>query len=234
MLFAHWAIEPESLQSWLPTPLTLNTFDKQAWIGIVAFEVAAVRVQAGDSSTPIAPSFLNLNLRTYVEGNDGPGIYFLSSDVGSRAAATIGRRLFGFSVYQARMKHRNQDGERTFQSERVDSDTRKRGFKAQYESSGEAFQAEPDSIDEFLTEQSRYYIAGEPAHSSVEHRDPIPSEGSVQVGEISQPSHELRSVDANIQLNTLFEGLNLEFMDNVPVLHYCDRWEAGWNPLQSA
>lgn len=234
MLFAHWAIEPESLRPWVPTALTLDTFDGKAWIGVVPFKVASVRVQAGDSSAPIPAPFLNLNLRTYVEGTDGPGIYFLSSDVESGAAAAIGHRLFGFSVYQARMKHRNQDGEVTFRSERVDSDTRRRGFKARYEPSGETFRAEPGSIEEFLIERSRYYIAREPVRSSVGQREPIPDRGPLRTGVISQSSHRLRSAEADIQLNTLFDGLDLEFTADGPVLHYCDRWDAGWNPLQSA
>lgn len=129
MLFAHWAIEPESLRPWVPSTLTLDEFDGKAWIGIVPFKVAAVRAQANGSSIPVLTPFLNLNLRTYVEGDDGSGVYFLSSDIESRAAAVIGHRLFGFSVYQARMKHRNRNGEVTFRSERTDSDSRKKVSK---------------------------------------------------------------------------------------------------------
>ena len=233
MFFAHWAVESESLRPWVPTALTLDTFDKKAWIGIVAFKVAAVNIRTGESSASIAPPFLNINLRTYVTGNDGPGIYFLSSDVESTAAAAVGHRLFGFAVYQARMKHRNRDGEVIFRSERTDSNTRRKGFKARYEPVGETFEAEPDSIEEFLIERSRYYIAGEPACSSVGQRTPLPDERPVRTGEIVQSSHQLRSTEADIQLNTLSEGFDLEFMTDEPVLHYCDQWNAGWNPLQS-
>jgi uncharacterized protein YqjF (DUF2071 family) len=232
MLFAHWAIEPESLRSCVPNSLTVDTFDERAWVSIVPFKVTAVRLQASEASLPIWRPFLNLNLRTYVQKDGDQGIYFLSSDIESGVAALIGHRLFGFSVHRAKMRQRNRNKTVTFRSERTDLSGRRECFKAHYEPAGEPFQAEPSSIEEFLIEQSKYYIAGESGRSSTSSRET--ASGSVRTGEITHSSHRLQPAKAKIQLNTLFENLGLEPLTDQPLLHCCEQWDATWDPLRSA
>ena len=45
LLFAHWPLKPCALRSKLPPGVELDTFDGQAWIGIVPFRMTAVRAR---------------------------------------------------------------------------------------------------------------------------------------------------------------------------------------------
>ena len=42
LLFAHWSIVPEVLESVLPKGLTLDTHDGKAWMGVVPFLMSNV------------------------------------------------------------------------------------------------------------------------------------------------------------------------------------------------
>jgi uncharacterized protein YqjF (DUF2071 family) len=37
LLFAHWRMAPEAMRGRLPLDLNLDTFDGEAWLGIVPF-----------------------------------------------------------------------------------------------------------------------------------------------------------------------------------------------------
>ena len=231
MLFVHWPIDAEALRPYVPRSLTIDTYDGSAWVGFVAFQVGSI--ETANTSIPAVAPFLNLNLRTFVQDGSQTGIYFLSSDINSRAATAIGHRLFGFAVYQAKMNQRNRDGKMSFRSERLKSRGRKKGFQARYEPTGEVFQAEPGSIEEFLIEQSRYYIAGKSDQNSSGSSLEI-DDRPVRTGEITRPVHQLQAVDADIQLNTLLDDFGDELLSNHPTTYYCEQWDAGWNPLESA
>ena len=127
MLFAHWPIDTDALRPYVPRSLTIDTYDGSAWVGFVAFRVESI--ETANTSIPAVAPFLNLNLRTFVQDGSQTGIYFLSSDIDSRAATAIGHRLFGFAVYQAKMNQRNRDGKMSFRSERLKPGGRKRGSR---------------------------------------------------------------------------------------------------------
>src|SRR5690348_12181555 len=43
LLFAHWPLPPWSLQPFLPPGLTLDTYEGQAWVGVVPFRMTDIR-----------------------------------------------------------------------------------------------------------------------------------------------------------------------------------------------
>jgi uncharacterized protein YqjF (DUF2071 family) len=53
LLFAHWPVPVEVLQWLVPSGLELDTFEGQAWIGIVPFRMSGVRLRG----TPAVPGF---------------------------------------------------------------------------------------------------------------------------------------------------------------------------------
>src|ERR1700693_6203680 len=80
LLFLHWALSPDIVQGPLPKGLQVDTFEGNAWIGIVPFFMRGVR-PAGFVSVPGISNFLELNLRTYVRDASGrPGLLFYSLD----------------------------------------------------------------------------------------------------------------------------------------------------------
>ena len=84
-LFCHWPFDPERVRSIVPEPLEIDTREGRAWIGILSFLAANV----GPRFVPsiLRPTVSELNVRTYVEYDGEPGIYFFGMDVGSRIGA---------------------------------------------------------------------------------------------------------------------------------------------------
>ena len=69
VLFVHWSIDREKLREHLPAALALDTYDGDAWLGVVGFRMDLIRPRC----SPIGVSFSELNLRTYVRPTEtGP------------------------------------------------------------------------------------------------------------------------------------------------------------------
>ena len=51
LLFAHWPVPAAELQHLIPTPLTIDTFNGQAWLAVVPFRMSRVRLRG----TPAVP-----------------------------------------------------------------------------------------------------------------------------------------------------------------------------------
>ncbi len=106
LLFLHWEVSPELIQSTLPLGLKVDTFNTKAYIGIVPFFMQAVR-PAYLPAVPHLSYFQELNVRTYVTNQDGiPGVWFYSLDANRILAVQIARRLFSLNYFQASMQAR--------------------------------------------------------------------------------------------------------------------------------
>src|SRR5688572_15080490 len=92
LLFAHWPVDARALQDKLPAGLPLDTFDGQAWVGVVPFRMTNVAPR-GVPAVPFVSSFVELNVRTYVTLHGKPGVYFFSLDANSTIAVTAARAV---------------------------------------------------------------------------------------------------------------------------------------------
>ena len=75
-LFLHWKVPAKMLEQLLPKGLTLDTFNYEAWISLVAFTMEKIRPKHLPAFSPIS-DFHEINLRTYILHNNKPGVYFL-------------------------------------------------------------------------------------------------------------------------------------------------------------
>ena len=103
LLFAHWPIAAETMRALLPPQLELDTFEGQAWIGVVPFGMARVYPR-GTFSMPWLSRFLELNVRTYVTLGVKPGVFFFSLDAANSVAVALARRFFRLPYYHAHMR----------------------------------------------------------------------------------------------------------------------------------
>jgi hypothetical protein len=99
LLFLHWEVPAEELQRLIPQELTIDTFDGNAYVGLVPFTLTGVRPVL----TPPLPwisSFHEVNVRTYVhrEGSD-PGVWFFSLDASSAIAVAAARAAYKLPYY---------------------------------------------------------------------------------------------------------------------------------------
>lgn len=77
LTFLHWRVEPPLIQALLPAGLQVDVLDGSAWLGVVPFRMADVRLP-GLPPVPVWSRFPELNVRTYVRGPDGhDGVWFL-------------------------------------------------------------------------------------------------------------------------------------------------------------
>lgn len=161
--FLHWPCDPALLQSRLPPGLAIDTFGQVAWVGLTPFCLTGLRPPFLPA-VPGLSSFAETNLRTYVRGPAGRGIWFFSLDAAS-AAAVLGARLtYGLPYYWATMQVRRAGSRVEYTSARAQAEA------AITVDVGEPL-TDPDDLALFLTERYRLYtrFLGSLAMAPVEH-----------------------------------------------------------------
>jgi hypothetical protein len=182
LAFLHWRVDADELGKLLPDSVRLETHDGSAWLGIVPFVVTGLRLR-GLPALPRLSTFAELNVRTYVTHEDRPGIWFFSLDAGRRSFVEAAKKLYRLPYSRARMTCvRGEDGVH-FESARAGA-----AFDARYRGEGALFQAEPGSLEAFLTE--RYCLYTEDG-------------GRLYRAEIHHPPWDLQLATAAVDLNTM-------------------------------
>jgi len=117
LTFLHWRFEPELVQRLLPDGLRTDTFDGEAWVGLVPF---FMRVStAGDHRAPWVSNFCETNVRTYVRDRDGrTGIWFFSLDAARLGAVAVARTTYSLPYYWSSMRLVEHGSEITYASRR--------------------------------------------------------------------------------------------------------------------
>jgi uncharacterized protein YqjF (DUF2071 family) len=160
LLFLHWRYPAAALQERLPPGLTIDTFDGDAWLGVVPFFMRNIRIR-GVPPIPTASNFLELNLRTYVHDDDGvPGVWFLSLDADSLLTVLGARRWFHLPYHSARMQAAvDRRGTVDFRSRRSGA-PRDLESRFLYSRVSNERVAAPGSLEFFLVERYVLFAAG--------------------------------------------------------------------------
>jgi uncharacterized protein YqjF (DUF2071 family) len=216
VLFAHWPVAPETVEARLPAELAVDTYDDRAWLGVVAFRMDPIKPRY----SPLGLTFGELNLRTYVTPAKGAtgtgsepelnpdsesGIYFFNLDASDRLSVALARRLFDLPYYSATMEIARRGEEVDFRSRRTHAGAPPNRFAGTYRPTGEAIEAEPGSIEAFLTERYCFYTT---------------TSGGLAVGEIDHDPWRLQPAEATFEANTLFETNGFEQPEGDPLLQY--------------
>jgi uncharacterized protein YqjF (DUF2071 family) len=154
LLFLHWRFPAEAIQANLPRGLYVDTFEGEAWVGVVPFFMRKIRVRKLPP-IPGTVNFLELNLRTYVHDEQGtPGVWFFSLDANSRLVVHVARRWYRLPYWPARLS-----AEIDAATNRVDYRCHRRGHAAEtasrfaYQPRGELREATPGTLEFFLIER---------------------------------------------------------------------------------
>ena len=181
--WAHWAVSTTDIRVLVPDDLEIEEHDGSAWVGIQFFRVRALRAR-GALPVPGISAFLQLNVRTYVRGPDGlPGVWFFSIDASSRLAAVGVRRIYRVPAFHARMTLEPVGGWQEADCVRIGEPGRV--FAARYRATGETFNAEPGSLEFFLTERYRLFAADARAEMHHDRWVLSPAEADVELASIA-------------------------------------------------
>ena len=184
LAFVHWRVPIAALSRLVPPGLAIDTFDGEAFIGIVPFTMRGVRPRWAPAISAIS-DFHETNVRTYVhrDGAD-PGVWFFSLDAANRLAVALARTFWHLPYHHARMTLVERDGELHYASERRRAERRAAERRtAHRRADGPMFQATcrplgapapatPGTLEHFLAE--RYFLyaqadAGELRRGQVHH-----------------------------------------------------------------
>ena len=151
LLFVHWRVPAECVAPLLPGGLTLDTWQDDAWIGLVAFRMSGVRPRWW----PWGFHFPETNVRTYVHhrGRD-PGVWFFSLEATNWLAVSVARALWRLNYYLARMNVVREGDRLWYASRRRDgaaSDVR--AVVGDHPEAAPTGYAKPGTLEHFLVER---------------------------------------------------------------------------------
>jgi uncharacterized protein len=195
-------------------PLHLDE-DGSAWLGITPFVVTGLRLR-GTPPLPWVSTFPELNVRTYVEVDGKPGIYFLSLDAARRAAVIAARRTYRLPYFHARMRAGRVGARIDYESERIDSSGPPARFSGSYARSGASTD---DPLAGWLAE--RYC-----AYTVDERLRPLRVE-------IHHPPWPLQPAEGELDAQGMADQVGIR-LEGKPLLHFSARQDTLIWPLRPA
>jgi uncharacterized protein len=217
LLFAHWPVPAAQLRAMLPPGLALDTYDGEAWVGVVPFHLR--RLAPRGAPDRLGLSFLELNVRTYVTQGDKPGVWFFSLDAASLPAVIGARATFHLPYFWARMRAWDDAGWIAYASKRRHPRAPAAEFVGRYRPVGPVSMATPGSLEHWLTARYCLYAATRV--------------GGILRGEIDHPPWPLQAAEAEISVNTMAAPIGI-MVSGPPLLHFSRNLEITTWPIQPA
>ena len=211
LLFAHWSVEPSVLRALVPGALELDTFEGEAFVGVVPFRMASVGPRGLGwlpAALPGPRAFPELNVRTYVVVDGKPGVWFFSLDAASRLAVEGARAGFRLPYFSAEMSVAERGGWVEYSSRRTDRRLGPGQFRGRYRPVGERLDVRSGSLEHWLTERYCLYA--------------IDRRGRPRRGEIHHVPWPLYSAEADFGVNTICDAHGL-VLEGAPLLHFARR-----------
>jgi uncharacterized protein YqjF (DUF2071 family) len=216
LLFMHWPIKSEAIRPYIPRALTIDTFDRAAWIGVVPFRMSGVAPRL-IPSVPFLCSFPELNVRTYVIAEGKPGVWFFSLDAANRLAVEGARVFFHLNYYNARMRCESEGDTIHYHSTRTHHNAPPATLVLRYRPTGPVYYSYPGALDNWLTERYCLYAANR--------------RGAVWRGDIHHAKWPLQPAEAEIEHNTMTDQIKVRLPDTKPLLHFAQHQKVvAWLP----
>lgn len=150
LTFVHWRYDPEVVQALLPEGLRIDTFDGDAYVSLVPFEMK----QATPRFVPPLPwisNFAETNVRTYVVDSAGNrAVWFFSLEADRLAIVAFARLLLGFPYIWSDLTVEAENDRRRYETTKRRWPHRPRSTTAISIEIGHEI-ADPTDLDTFLT-----------------------------------------------------------------------------------
>jgi uncharacterized protein len=210
LLFAYWPVPVEQVRPLVPSSLQVDTYEGQAWIGVVPFRMSGIRPR-WLPALPWISAFPELNVRIYVIADNKPGVWFFSLDAANPVAVAVARRWYHLPYFRARMSCREVGDGVAYESRRIHCDAPPAAFVGQYHPVGPVFQAERGSLVYWLTERYCLYA--------------VDARQRLYRGEIDHLPWPLQMATAQFSMETMTHPLGITLPDRLPLLHFSRRQE---------
>lgn len=202
LAFLHYRVSSQEIRNLLPPDVTLQEFDGSAWVGVVPFWMDGF-MRRPPLDIPLLSSFPEINLRTYVEVDGKPGVWFFSLDADNWPIVLVGRGLYNLPYYKAAITLEERKGWFECASTRHQGQV---GFKGRYRPVGDTFIAESGSFEAWATERYCLYSQSR--------------KGDVQRVEVHHAPWPLQKAEAEIEACDLFSAAGISPIDSTMVCHY--------------
>lgn len=103
VLFLHWKVPFEYLRKSVPQKLNIDIFNGSCYVSLLAFTMQKIRPRYLPSISFIS-DFEEINLRTYVNNGNKPGVYFLNIEGGKSLSVFVAKLLSGLPYEKADIK----------------------------------------------------------------------------------------------------------------------------------
>jgi uncharacterized protein YqjF (DUF2071 family) len=211
LLFAHWPVPSELLRQLVPNGLEIQEFEGTSWIGLVPFRMEGV-MRRPWPDLPWVSAFPEMNVRTYVERDGKPGVWFLSLDATNALAIWSARRFFYLPYYRAAMKVSPRGGGIQYESRRSGAE-----FTAAYGPASDVYEAARGSLEYWLTERYCLYALG--------------PNGGLWRTEVHHFPWPLQAAEVSIASNSMFEFHGLSVSGEPALVHFARRLDVVvWDP----
>lgn len=205
LLFAHWPVPGSVLAPYVPQPLQLQEREGTAWLGVIPFRMSGVSMRFLPE-VPGLSAFPELNVRTYVEYEGVPGVWFLSLDAANKLAVWCARRFFHLPYVHARMRVIREGEAVAYESSRTGAGPQAR-FAGRYGARSIAREARPGTLEHWLVERYALYC-----------KTP---RGTLLRGQIHHVPWPIQDAWAEIEVNELPEVHRIPLdATHPPVLHF--------------
>lgn len=154
--YLHWPVAPDIVQAMLPPGLDVDTHDGSAWVGLVPFQMRGIGPVPGPA-VPYFGTFAETNVRTYVRGRQGPGVWFNSLDINRALPVLVARTVYGLPYQWAAMSIRAEGDRITYAALRRRPHRLRPHSAVTVRVGGPIPNEELTSLDLFLTARWRLY-----------------------------------------------------------------------------
>ena len=205
LTFMHWRVDIEKLKHHVPEGLEIDTFEGDAYIGLVPFMMKHVR-PSWFVSTPGISNFPEFNIRTYVKKDGIAGVFFLTLEAKSLITCNFAPRTYGLPYRYAKGNVKRSGDKWNWRSSRNNGQFKLAGTT---EVIGEQMQAQPGSLEEFLFERYSLYTS---------HK------GSLRRGYTHHNKWKFQLAKVELTENSLTESFNLGIDELLTpeLVHYSD------------
>ena len=112
LAYFHWRYPVDVVQEHLPDGVVVDTFDGDAWVGLIPFVMRDVRL-GPTPPVPFLGTFVEINVRTYVVDRRGRrAVWFFSLDVPRSLIVGVARTVFSLPYCWSAGASHTVDGDR--------------------------------------------------------------------------------------------------------------------------